>query len=424
MISSVFLILCLVRQEVSSFSFLLRRIQHRSEYAHSPGAIDPEPIAWTRRIRYSGKYPKNFNEKYKEHSRNATIVAKVIEKGGTPAGSHIPILLNEIVDLVPNASSSKKTNQTIVSMDCTLGYGGHTKSILNKLFKQQTNTPFRHFMIDQDCIELAKTKDRIEKTFGGANNMACLSFHHLNFKDIESLISKECLHGQVDFLLADLGFSSMQIDDPARGFTYKVDAPLDMRMDISSTGTTETAYEYLSRVRCKDLEAVLKENSDECLALPLAKALVTEPIPSTTMALADRVRACYKAHRSSQPQHTTISSTNTSKDELNKAVARTMQAIRIEINGEFQALDNLLSSLPGLLSPNGIAVFLTFHSGEDRRVKKAFKSGFKNGIYSEWSREVTRARAEERRSNPRSKCAKLRFAIRSELSLDALQLRN
>jgi len=418
MISFVLLILCLFRQEVNSFSFLLRRMQYRSEYAHSPGAIDPEPIAWTRRTRYSGKYPKNYNEKYKEHSRNATVVAKVIEKGGTPAGSHIPILLNEIVDLVPNASSSSKNNKTVVSMDCTLGYGGHTKSILNKLFKQQ-NTQFRHFMIDQDCIEMTKTKDRIEETFG-AKNMACLSFHHLNFKDIESLISKECLHGQVDFLLADLGFSSMQIDDPARGFTYKVNAPLDMRMDVTSSGKTETAYEYLSRVRCKELEAVLKENSDECLALPLARALVTEPIPSTTTALADRVRACYKAHHLSSQQQRTGSTS--SKEDLNKAVARTMQAIRIEINGEFQALDNLLSSLPGLLSPNGIAVFLTFHSGEDRRVKKAFKSGFKNGIYSEWSREVTRAGAEERRSNPRSKCAKLRFAIRSGLPPDGLQL--
>ena len=152
---------------------------------------------------------------------------------------------------------------------------------------------------------------------------------------------------------------------------------------------------------------MLESNSDEALALPLATAILEAPVPTTTAALAERVRACYTRclAKHSQPAPT--------KDELNRAVARTMQAVRIEVNGEFGALDRLLAALPSLLVDGGVAAFLTFHSGEDRRVKKAFKQGFNDGVYSSWSREVVRAGTEERRSNPRSKCAKLRFAVRS-----------
>ena len=196
----------------------------------------------------------------------------------------------------------------------------------------------------------------------------------------------------------------MQIDDPRRGFTYKFAGPLDMRMDTSKG---ETAREYLVRVKRNELTKVLEENSDEELALPIATAIKQEPIPTTTSELANRVKKAYNAaavvQKTSKP----------TKEEINSAIARTMQAIRIEVNREFTVLEKLLDALPRVLSPGGKVAFLTFHSGEDRRVKKAFKAGFNAGVYSSWSRDVVRAGGDERRNNPRSKCAKLRWAVLS-----------
>ena len=237
----------------------------RSSAENTDTNVAPDAAPRQRRIRYSGKYPKLFSQKHKELEQNATIMARVLTKGGTPAGSHISILLNEIVELVPLPSAvvASSTDRRYTSVDCTLGYGGHTKGVLSKLLSttstdashsQGPSQPlFRHIGIDQDAIELSKTKERLTAQFGPdviANNV---EFHHQNFGDLGSL----GLHGQVHFLLADLGFSSMQIDDPTRGFTYKADGPLDMRMD---TTKGETAYELLSRVKRKELMTMLEEN--------------------------------------------------------------------------------------------------------------------------------------------------------------------
>jgi 16S rRNA (cytosine1402-N4)-methyltransferase len=212
-----------------------------------------------------------------------------------------------------------------------------------------------------------------------------------------------------------LGLSSMQIDDNSRGFTYKREGPLDMRMNTDSS--TETAYDLLRRLKPKKLQAMLEENSDEVFASEIASALLGKKgvnVPETTVELAQRVRETVRPLLQDKKQQQKKLSSGAVKKLLDSTVARVMQAIRIEINGEFRVLDQLLADLPDVLVPNGRAVFLTFHSGEDRRVKKAFKAGFKNGIYSSWSSDVVRPSSTERRDNPRSSCCKLRWAIRSD----------
>ena len=199
-------------------------------------------------------------------------------------------------------------------------------------------------------------------------SQSSIHFIHANFKDVEKKLKSYDLLGKVNCILADLGFSSMQIDNPERGFTYKFDGPLDMRMDVSCS---LTAAEFLQTVDESDLTSILQENSDEVYAQAIAHAIKSHPIPQTTLQLADCVRKTYQSQGKSP-----------TKDAINPIIARTMQAIRIAVNGEFQALESLLEALPRILAPNGRAVILTFHSGEDRRVKKAFKEGFAAGVYT------------------------------------------
>ena len=195
--------------------------------------------------------------------------------------------------------------------------------------------------------------------------------------------------------MADLGCSSMQIDDPERGFTFKRDGPLDMRMGLAEA----TAADWLGRASIKELSAALRSGADFSRrdAREIAVAVLKEPVPATTTLLADRVRAVRLEE-------------DCSDDD---AVKRAMQALRIVVNGEFDALDELLASLPDILAPGGRAVFLTFHSGEDRRVKKALKAGVASGIYADAARRPVRPSPGERRGNSRSGCCKLRGCVRA-----------
>jgi 16S rRNA (cytosine1402-N4)-methyltransferase len=358
-----------------------------------------------RRIRYSGSYPKQFALKYKEARGDSGVIQKVLEKGGTPAGTHVPIMLKEVLQQMGLKSDDDVTEakEGMVTVDCTLGYGGHTKEILECTLPKGG----RHFAVDQDPLEMSKTSSRIATllTSSGGNQtygddyIKRIHYLNQNFRDVEESLNKLGVVGKVDALLADLGYSSMQIDDPTRGFTYKADGPLDMRMDPSKG---ETALEFLDRISRDELATILEENSDESMSLDIAAALKSTPVPKTTVELATRVRDTCKKTTAK------LRSPVMTKEELDSAVARTMQAIRIEVNGEFKALEQLLDSLPRIMAPGGRIAFLTFHSGEDRRVKKALKAGFKSGVYSSWSRDVVRASGTERRNNPRSKCAKLR----------------
>ena len=344
----------------------------------------PAPDAATphrRRPRYSGKYPRRFEEKYKEHNPalHAGTVEKVLASGKTPAGTHRPIMVPEILDaLAPRPGET--------AADCTLGYGGHTREILTRI-----QPGGRLAGLDADPIELPKTVERLRaEGFSGE----IFSAHHSNFAGLPKVLATLQLTG-VDMILADLGVSSMQFDNPARGFSMKSPGPLDMRMNPHRG---QPASALLQKINADTLAALLRENSDEPHADPLAHALAGHSFPTTT-ALAEAVR---------------LALPRTRDEERELSVRRVFQALRITVNDEFSALDAFLRNLPACLNPGGRVAILTFHSGEDRRVKKAFAAGLREGFYAAISKEVIRPSAAERRDNPRSASAKLRWARKGD----------
>ena len=338
-----------------------------------------EPTPHRRRPRYSGKNPRRFSEKYKEldPEKHPETIAKVLAAGKTPAGSHVPIMVGEIL-----AALDPKPGE--LAVDCTLGHGGHAQEIL-----QRTQPSGRLLGLDADPIELPRTESRLR---GEGFGEECLVTRKSNFAGIQAALASIGADG-ADMILADLGVSSMQLDNPARGFTSKHAGPLDMRMNPAKG---IPASKWLERLTPGELAEILRENSDEPHAQILAPQLAAKSF-SSTLELAQAIRAAL----SSRPE-----------EELKKTVARVFQSIRIEVNEEFAALDALLRSLPFSLRLGGRAAILTFHSGEDRRVKKAFQAGQREGIYSEIARDVIRASAAECRANPRATSAKLRWARR------------
>jgi 16S rRNA (cytosine1402-N4)-methyltransferase len=338
-----------------------------------------EPSPHRRRPRYSGKYPRRFEEKYKEldPAKHPDTVAKVLSSGKTPAGSHVPIMVGEIL-----AALNPQPGE--LAVDCTLGHGGHTRELLHKILPGG-----RLIGLDADPIELPRTEAILRGEGFGED---CLVTRKSNFAGIQAALASIGADG-ADMILADLGVSSMQLDNPARGFTSKHAGPLDMRMNPAKG---IAASKWLERVTPAELAEILRENSDEPHAQILAPQLAAKSF-SSTLELAQAIRAAL----SSRPE-----------EELKKSVARVFQAIRIEVNEEFAALDALLRSLPFSFRLGGRVAILTFHSGEDRRVKKAFQAGHREGIYSEIARDVIRASAAECRANPRATSAKLRWARR------------
>lgn len=340
-----------------------------------------------RRVRYSGTHPKTYKEKYKEHQpeKYADTIQKVISKGSTPAGMHISICVKEILDFL-----QIQPGQT--GLDATLGYGGHTKAMLECL-KGEGHI----YALDVDPIESAKTKERLEKQGFGEE---ILTVRLQNFADIDQ-VSKET-GKKFDFILADLGVSSMQIDNPDRGFSYKVEGPLDLRMNPQKG---ISAAQRLVGISQEELQGMLIENADEPYAEEIAKTVVNlqkrgKKIETTTQlkeAIEQALRFLPEAER---------------KEALKKSCQRTFQALRIDVNSEYEVLYTFLEKLPEVLAPNGRVAILTFHSGEDRLVKKSFKQFKKAGLYSEISEEVIRPSAEECARNGRAKSTKMRWAIR------------
>ena len=335
----------------------------------------PSTIVHQRRVRYAGKHPRRFEEKYKEHQQQGDTVAKVLASGKTPAGTHRPIMVAEILSVLePQAGE--------VAVDCTLGYGGHAEAILAAL-----QPGGRLVGLDADPIELPKTEARLRALgFGPATFTA----HRTNFAGLPRVIAETGLTG-VDLVLADLGVSSMQIDNPARGFSVKDAGPLDMRMN-PQRGQPSSAL--MAKIRPDALERLLVENADEPHATRLAASLAGRQF-ATTSALGEAIRQAL-------PRVT--------REEVGLSVRRVFQALRIAVNDELSALTTLLRQLPQVLNPGGRVAILTFHSGEDRRVKRAFEAGLQAGVYAAISREVLRPSAAERRENTRSSPAKLRWA--------------
>jgi 16S rRNA (cytosine1402-N4)-methyltransferase len=350
---------------------------------------DPDPkTPHKRRPRYKGKNPRRFEEKYKEHdpAKYAADVAKVIASGKTPAGTHIPILVGEILDAL-----ALRPGETAV--DCTVGFGGHAREMLARVAPGG-----RLIGLDVDPIELPKTVARLRDAGWGDDTFTPV---RTNFAGLTKALARLNLGG-VDAILADLGVSSMQLDDPARGFTFKTDSPLDLRLNPKRP---PTAAEWLARVSTENLAEVLKENSDEPHAAVLAEELtiLRDERPITrTLPLANAIRAILKKRK---PRR------DPAQDD--DCVRRVFQAIRVAVNEEFTVLDLFLGQLPACLNPRGRVAILSFHSGEDRRVKHAFRDGLRAGIYSAVSEEIIRAGPAERRANPRSSSAKLRWAVRA-----------
>jgi len=335
-----------------------------------------------RRPRYSGKYPRHFHEKYKEHQpeRYAETIAKVAASGKTPAGSHRPIMVKEVLEAL-----QPKPGEIVV--DCTLGYGGHAAEILPRL-----QPGGRLIGLDADPIEIAKTEPRLRTMgFGQEAFVAVRS----NFAGLPKVLASLEIN-QADGILADLGLSSMQLDDPTRGFSSKFEGPLDMRMNPQRGEPAGCLLRKLSPAQLSDL---LAENADEPRAKELAAEIAGRSFASTTN-LASAIRAALP---------------HVKREEQDLAIRRVFQALRIAVNDEFSALESLLRGIPNCLKPGGRVAILTFHSGEDRRVKKAFQTGLRAQVFADIANEVIRPGAEERHANLRSTSAKLRWAIKAHL---------
>jgi 16S rRNA (cytosine1402-N4)-methyltransferase len=351
--------------------------------AGDPGVTDENPRR-QRRARYKGTHPRHYAERYKEldPEHHAQELDKVRARGDTPAGTHRPICVREVLEVLDPRPGD-------AGLDATLGFGGHAQAILPRL-----RPGGRLIGIDVDPLELSRTEARLRALGFGED---ILVVQRMNFAGLRRLLPE--LGRGLDFVLADLGVSSMQLDNPARGFTYKHDGPLDLRFNPLHGRPASALLCTLSQA---DLADLLVENADEPYADAIARAL-REPPVETTVQLADRVRG---ALAETVPTATRV-------EETRKALQRTFQALRIAVNDEFRALDQFLAHLPECLKPGGRVAILSFHSGEDRRVKKAFQTGHRDGVYARVAPDPIRPSADECRANPRSSSAKLRWAVKA-----------
>ena len=349
--------------------------------------MDNQEEKHQRRTRYKGTHPKSYKEKYKElqPEKYADTIAKVMQKGSTPAGMHRSICVKEILDFLQIQPGE-------TGLDATLGYGGHTLEMLKCL-----NSKGHLYATDVDPIELPRTKNRLALLGYGPEILTTLQ---MNFSGIDKVVLQS---GPLDFVLADLGVSSMQIDNPDRGFSFKVDGPLDLRLNPNKG---ISAAERLKTISLDELEGMLIENSDEPNAAAISRAICSQIRKgidiSTTKQLQNIIEGALKY----------IPGCN-KKDAVKKTCQRCFQALRIDVNDEFEVLYDFLEKLPSCLAKGGRVAILSFHSGEDRMVKKSFQHFFREGIYSEISPGPIKPSAEECNSNGRARSAKLRWAIKA-----------
>lgn len=340
-----------------------------------------------RRVHYSGTHPKTFKEKYKEQNpeKYGDTIEKVIRKGSTPAGMHISICVNEILEFLQIKPGQK-------GLDATLGYGGHTKEMLKCLEGRG-----HIYGLDVDPIEIEKTRKRLADAGFGSD---ILTIKKTNFANMDAVANEV---GKFDFVLADLGVSSMQIDNPERGFTYKFEGPLDLRLNPEKG---VSAAERIADISLEELQGMLMENADEPYAEEIAKEVIKRNRKHNKIQTTIDFKETIEEALSFIPE-------KERKEAVKKSCQRCFQALRIDVNSEFEVLYQFLDKLPEVLNSGGRVAILTFHSGEDRLVKKAFKTGKKKGYYSEVAQEVIRPSAEECRRNPRAASTKMRWAIKA-----------
>ena len=341
-----------------------------------------------RRVRYKGKYPRKFEEKYKELNpeKYKDTIEHVISKGNTPAGMHISIMVNEILDFL-------KIQPGETGFDATLGYGGHTKAMMECLQGRG-----HMYATDVDPEESAKTRKRLAEQGFGED---ILTVKLQNFCTIDE-IAKEA--GGFDFILADLGVSSMQIDNPKRGFSFRADGPLDLRLN-QEKGLS--AADRLDKISREELAGMLYENSDEPYCEEIAKAITDEIRKGNRVDTTTKLREIIEKTLDFLPE-------KEKKDTVRKTCQRVFQALRIDVNREFEVLYEFMEKLPDALKPGGRVAILTFHSGEDKLVKKALKAGYKAGIYSDYAKDVVRPSAQECAQNGRARSTKMRWAVKAE----------
>ncbi len=347
------------------------------------------PAKPPRRRRYRGTYPRDFRDKYKEHNLEAypEIAAHVRAKGNTPAGSHVPVMTGQVLACLRPAPGE-------VVIDCTVGYGGHALE-----FAQRIAPGGRLIALDVDCAELERTGVRLGQA------PVPVSFHRSNFAGVSNVLAKEGLDG-CDILFADLGVSSMQIDNPDRGMSYKHEGPLDLRMDDRLKRTGADLIGSLSEEKLAD---ALRDLADEPDAEAIARAIVrrraagsvtqTSQLVELVLAAKGLIVETWQKQRVSHPG-------------LLHPAARTFQALRILVNDELGCLKKLLGLAPYCLRPGGRIGIISFHSGEDRLVKQSFREGVRTGLYQAAGEDVIVPSREDIASNPRSASAKFRWAAR------------
>ncbi len=349
-----------------------------------------------RRKRYSGTHPRRFDQRYKELSpqRYPELRQRVIEQGRTPAGSHRPVLLAETLDVL-----GPRPGDTVA--DCTLGYGGHAGALLERI-----GPPGLLLGLDVDAAELDRAQARLVARFP-QSRVRCFC---KNFAGLPGVLAEAGVDG-CDVILADLGVSSMQIDDPARGFSYSTDGPLDMRLNQRRA---RTAAGLLAKIREDELRAALSELADE----PDAAAITRHIIAARRNAPITRTGQLVELVLEAKGLPRRWRRDTGESDEKTHPAARTFQALRMLVNDELAALREFLRVVPDCLRPAGRLAVISFHSGEGRLVKHALVAGRAAGVYRRVADDPVRPGPAERRSNPRSAAARLRWAVRAA-SVDA-----
>jgi 16S rRNA (cytosine1402-N4)-methyltransferase len=326
-----------------------------------------------------------FEQRYKEKDpdRYPGMQDHLKAQGRTPAGTHVPIMIREVLKFL-----DPRPGDAVA--DCTVGHGGHAQAFIERIGPSGSLTG-----LDVDGTQIDRTMARLE-SLG-----VPVRLHLRNFAGLEAIAGES---GCFDVVFADLGVSSMQIDDPSRGFSYRFDGPLDMRMDLRRP---VSAARLLASIDEAELAAMLRDLADEPDAVVVARAIVkrraarpferTFDLSSVVLMAKGMTVAEWKQRA------------RTGKAGLHPA-ARTFQALRIRVNDEMAALDRLLAVAPACLKPGGRIGILSFHSGEDRRVKHAFREGLQSLDYDAIAEDPITATPEEVRANPRSSSAKLRWA--------------
>jgi len=343
-----------------------------------------------RRPRYRGTHPRTYDEKYKEHdiAAHPDLAARLQAKGQTPVSTHIPVLVEEVMQALSRGPGE-------VVADCTVGYGGHAREFMKRI---GPTGRLIGFDVDQD--ELERTRQRLEQESTPA------SFHRSNFAGIGKVLGPEQLEGY-DIIFADLGVSSMQIDNPARGLCYRHEGPLDMRMD---NRLQQTGADLLATLSREELASAFRELADESDGEEIAARIVDRRAVETIRLTSQLVELVMEA------KGTTSSRWRQQRRQPAPALhpaARTFQALRILVNDELGALRELLRVAPYCLRPGGRMGIISFHSGEDRLVKHAFRDGVRDGTYHRASTDVIVPQTRERTYNSRSASARFRWAARA-----------